>query len=527
MGKVSVLDCTLRDGGYCNQWRFGSGNIKRIVEGLTEAGIDIVECGFLTDRVVYDEDVTKYTTMEEASKVMPKDRAGRIYVCMVNYGEYRLSEIPENDRSSVDGIRVAFHKKDMEEALCFCEGIQKKGYKVFVQAMVSLSYSDEEFLGLMKRVNRFKPYAFYIVDSFGMMKRKELVRLFYMVEHNLADGIMIGFHSHNNMQLSYSNAQALVDIGTQREMVIDSSVFGMGRGAGNLNTELFVEYLNDNIGAAYDSKPLLNIIDGILTQFYQENYWGYSLSNYLSAKYNAHPNYASYLDDKKTLTVEDIDEIFAMMDDDKKAEFDKGYIGNLYVRYMARGMVHEEHEQELRKMLTGKKVLLVAPGKSAVDEGEKIKEFSARSDVVSIGINSDRYCPYVDFIFLSNLRRFKELDKDKKGKCIVTSNIPGDNVYLQTGYRKLLNTVECVQDNAGLMAIRLLASYGVTEIWLAGFDGYSHDVGENYGDSHMVFITTNAMLDAINAGMEEVLTGYSKQMKICFLTKPRHIRMIT
>lgn len=110
-------------------------------------------------------------------------------------------------------------------ALKFCEGIKSKGYKVYVQAMVSLSYSDEEFLRLIQYVNELKPYSFYIVDNFGVMKRKDLTGLFYMVEHNLAEGIAIGYHSHNNMQLAYANAQTLVDIRTKQELILDSSVF--------------------------------------------------------------------------------------------------------------------------------------------------------------------------------------------------------------------------------------------------------------------------------------------------------------
>ncbi|HFP8864919.1 TPA: 3-hydroxy-3-methylglutaryl-CoA lyase, partial [Enterococcus faecium] len=149
-----------------------------------------------------------------------------------------------------------------------------------------------EFLAVIKNVNQFKPYAFYIVDSFGMMKGKDLTRLFYMIEHNLEKDIQIGFHSHNNMQLAYSNAQKLITVQTNRSLIIDSSVYGMGRGAGNLNTELFVEYLNDNAGKKYQLKPLLYIIDEILNSFYQKSYWGYSLPNYISAVHNAHPNYA-------------------------------------------------------------------------------------------------------------------------------------------------------------------------------------------------------------------------------------------
>jgi len=330
MQHIQVLDCTLRDGGYCNQWNFGENNIHTISTSLVEAGINIIELGFLTNTVNYNADISKYTTMEQAVEMIPIDRKESLFVCMINYGEYDIDNISEHDHRSLDGLRIAFHKQDMVPALEYCSKLQAKGYKVFIQAMVSLSYTDEEFLDMIQRVNAIKPYAFYIVDSFGMMKRKDLIRLFYMVEHNLENGIRIGFHSHNNMQLAYSNAQTLADIHTDYELIIDSSVYGMGRGAGNLNTELFVEYLNENFNGKYYLKPLLTIIDEILNPFYLQNYWGYSLPNYLSARYNTHPNYAGYLDDKKTLTIESMNEVFGMMCPDRKVVYDKKYIEHLY-----------------------------------------------------------------------------------------------------------------------------------------------------------------------------------------------------
>ena len=365
MSKIQVLDCTLRDGGYCNNCRFGFDNERKIVHGLVEANIDIIECGFLMNTVEYEKDVTKFTSLDEVAKIIPQNKEGKTFVMLTDYGKYRPEDLPEYDGTSVDGLRVAFHKKDRVAALEECKAIKSKGYKVFVQAMVSLSYTDEEFLDLIRRVNELEPYAFYIVDSFGMMKRKDLTRLFYLVEHNLNENIKIGFHSHNNMQLAYSNAQSLIDLHSDRELIIDASVYGMGRGAGNLNTELFVQYLNDNADGNYDIKPLLSIIDEILNEFYQRNYWGYSLPNYLSAAHNAHPNYAGYLDDKKTLTVENMNEIFDMMEEDKKVSYDKDYIEELYLRYMATGKSQEEHKTELIENLRGKTVLLIAPGKSS------------------------------------------------------------------------------------------------------------------------------------------------------------------
>lgn len=523
MNRIQVLDCTLRDGGYCNECRFGFENTKKITSGLVEANIDIVECGFLTNKVTYDPDVTKFTSLDKTATIIPEERNDKLFVALMNYGDYNPTDLPSYDASSLDGIRVAFHKKEFVEALEVCRQIKEKGYKVFVQAMVSLSYTDEEFLELISRVNKIEPYAFYIVDSFGMMKQKDLIRLFYMVEHNLKENILIGFHSHNNMQLAYSNAQSLVDIHTNRSLIIDSSVYGMGRGAGNLNTELFVGYLNDNANGNYELKPLLRIIDEILNDFYQQNYWGYSLPNYLSAVHNAHPNYAGYLDDKKTLTVEDMNEIFDMMDEEKKISFDKKYIEELYLQHMATGKVREEHQTELRECLKGKKVVLIAPGKSSTKESKKIVEFMSSKDVVSISVNFDYQYAETDFIFLSNLRRFRELEVDKIERCIVTSNIPANNVYLQTKYHDLLCGEETVKDNAGMMAIKFLIRYEVEKIYLAGFDGYSHDVRENYGDSQLAFVTKNAVLDAMNEGMGKMLRKYANEACIEFLTEPKYV----
>ena len=517
MSKIKLLDCTLRDGGYCNNWSFGQANIHSIISGLVEANIDIVECGYVSQKQEFDIDRTQYTSFEQIGQFIPNDREGKIFVAMINFGEFNIDDIPEHDGTTVDGIRVCFQKKKRFEALEYCRKIKEKGYKVFVQGMVSLSFSDEEFLDFINRTNEFEPYAFYIVDSFGMMKGKDLIRLFYTVEHNLKSNIKIGFHSHNNMQLAYSNCLSLTQVQSNRTIIIDASVYGMGRGAGNLNTELFTQYLNENCNSNYNLKPLLTIVDEILDDFHKRNYWGYSLPNYISAKNNAHPNYAGFLDDKKTLTVEDMENIFQLMDEDKKVGFDKVYIEELYTRYLATGKVQEEHKDELAQKLKGKTVILVAPGKSSVVEKEKIEN----ADGVVISVNFDY--PTSDFVFLSNLRRYRELSKEKYGKCIVTSNIISDGVYMQTKYRDLLNSVETVRDNAGLMAIKFLMAYGVSEIKLAGFDGYSHDTKENYADKHMEFITRNAVLDAMNEGMEEVLGKKKKNIKITFLTTPKYV----
>lgn len=517
MNEIRVLDCTLRDGGYCNQWKFGAGNIKKIVTGLTAANIDVIECGYLSDRVCYDEDSTRYCSVSEINKIVPHDKNGKLYVAMVNYGEYNIGSVPERTDMGLDGIRVAFHKNDSDAAIAYCSQLMQKGYKVFVQPMVSMGYTDMEFLSLVGKVNEISPYAFYIVDSFGTMKKKSLIRLFYMAEHNLKTEVWIGFHSHNNMQLAYANAQCLVDVQTSRNLLIDASVYGMGRGAGNLNTELFVEYLNECSKGNYMVKPLLRLIDEILDDFYQKNYWGYSLPRYLSASHNVHPNYASFFADRNTLTAEAMDELLGQISPDRRFVFDRAYAEELYHGYMAERYIYHEHMDKLREQIQGKRVLLVAPGKHSEIEKDKILLFMEDKDVVAISINFEY--ENTQLIFVSNLIRFRDLGTHRYKKCIVTSNIPADGVFAQVKYDALLAPVESVQDNAGMMAVRLMIELGAEEINLAGFDGYSHFSDDNYSASQRTLVTKPELADAMNKGISQMLRFFEEEVPINFITE--------
>ncbi|MFI3163957.1 MAG: 3-hydroxy-3-methylglutaryl-CoA lyase [Bacillota bacterium] len=512
--KIHILDCTLRDGGYCNNWEFGNKNTKKVVGGLTDAGIDIVELGFLTNRVEYNSETTNFTSVENLAEAIPLKRQNSQYVAMMNYGDYSIDDIPDYDGKSVDGFRVAFHKKDRYKALEICKQIKEKGYIVHVNAMVTVCYTDEEFLELIDCVNKIDPNAFYIVDTFGMMKEKELMRLFYVVEKRLNENIWIGFHSHNNIQLAFSNSLKLISVPSNRNLVIDSSVYGMGRGAGNLNTELFVEYLNDNLGGKYDLNPLVVIIDEVLNYFYQKEPWGYSMPNYLSAINNAHPNYAGYFSAKNTLTLEAMSDIFKSMEGDNKFEFDKKYAEEVYLAYMNSGSANDANIEKIRELIKGKTVILIGPGKSSESEKNKIIAKYSDGHALAISVNFDYKYLDTDYIFVSNMRRFRELEADKQSKCIATSNIKASNAFAQVEYRDLLLDNPVIEDNSGMMAIKWLIQIGAKKVVLCGFDGYSHYYGDNYADSKMNIVTKNELIDKINSSIKLALVDFQNSIDL-------------
>lgn len=333
MKRVTILDCTLRDGGYCNDWKFGKTNIRRIVDGLTAANVDYIECGFLTNRQAYDSDRTKYTHLSQIAKLLPDLDCEKTHLVMVNYGEYEIADIPERKETMIDGIRVAFHQRDAADALFFCSQLKEKGYLVFVQPMVTPGYTEDSFTCLIRSVNVLRPYAFYIVDSFGMMKPGDLQCYLTLAEKQLHNDIALGFHLHNNSQLAFSNAMYLTDFEWSRQVIIDISIHGIGRGAGNLNAELFLPHLNHVAKKEYDLSPILELTEEVFRGFYRKKPWGYSPAYYLSALHMVHPNYAEYLSAKKEVSMKTMNEIFSQFDPQKRLEYDEKYIERLLSAY--------------------------------------------------------------------------------------------------------------------------------------------------------------------------------------------------
>jgi 4-hydroxy 2-oxovalerate aldolase len=327
MANIGILDCTLREGGYVNNWDFGCSNIKEIITNLTHANLEYIECGFLKQEN-HSSDTSIFSNISQLENLISDYNSDTTYTLMINYGEYDISLLPDCPKNNI-GIRVAFKKDELTEALEYCARIKAKGYKLFINPMHSFSYSSSEFLDVILKVNKINPYALTIVDTTGSMKEKDILSLFYLADSNLDKNIALAFHSHNGQQLSFSNAQCLMKINGDRKLIIDSTVFGIGRGAGNICTELIAQYINDNYNGLYKIPNILQVVDDQIKPIYEENPWGYSVAYYLAATNNCHPNYAKFLNDKN-LSAQILTEIFKQIPDNKKTNFDKELIEKLY-----------------------------------------------------------------------------------------------------------------------------------------------------------------------------------------------------
>lgn len=522
MNRICVLDCTLRDGGYVNQFTFGHKAIKNIIQGLSKTAIDIIECGFL-ESGADNPDVSLFGNVKQIQEVIGEKNKNLTYVAMIQYGAISAAELPPCDGCSIDGIRLTFHEHEIEPAFDLGRRLIDKGYKVFMQPVGTTAYEDGSLIELVKKVNALKPFAFYMVDTLGMMYQNDLLRMFYMIDHNLDKRIALGFHSHNNLQMSFANAQELVQINSPRNIIIDASILGMGRGAGNLNTELLIQYLNVNFKTCYDNLELMGIMDEYIRPLAAIYKWGYDAAYYIAAVTSCHPNYASFLLNLQTLNMHDINTILSGLDEKKRTLFDKAYIETEYLKYMNHSVDDKQALAEISSMIGSKRVLLLAPGKSLRDNAEKIRQVTKGGAYYVISINFQPLEIPVDMLYISNLKRFKTvntLGEHKTPRIVVTSNIKTDHAkdILVVNYSSYLNEDRHIVDNAGLMCINLLNRINVKQLALAGFDGFSKNMEENYYEKSLYLDVEEERLSDMNIAIARRFQQLVRQLNITFLT---------
>lgn len=518
MGKIRLLDCTLRDGGYINGWHFGQDNIRGICKKLSQTGIELCEVGFLKGDT-YDPDKAVFPDTESVKNVISPKSETMKYVGMIDMSDpVPKDRIAKCDGSSLDGIRVIFKKDKIDEAYAYCQYIMELGYFVSVNFVGTDLYTDKEFIDGVERFNRLKPYAVSIVDSFGVIKRKQFLRLVYLADHNLSEDICLAYHAHNNLQQAFGNAEALAEMGLKRDVIIDACVFGMGRGAGNLNLELFAEYMNENYDTHYRIGPMLEIMDEYLNEIYKTKFWGYSLPLYLSASNGCHPNYAIYLAEKDTLTVKAFGELLKGIPDEHKIRFNTGLAEKYYRQYMEHYIDDKKILDTLSADFAGRKIVILAPGRTMNAYSDKIQTITADEHTLTIAVNftADQFSP--DYIFSSNMRRFVKIQGKTPAKCIITSNMTDAKEYnYMVNYSSYIVKEPDVIDNSGLMLLHLLTECGVHEVYIAGMDGYSGCDTQNYINGNLEY-DFSKQAERRNALISQELNELKKMISITFIT---------
>lgn len=521
MSSIKLLDCTLRDGGYVNDWNFGHENLVSVFERVVDANVDVIEIGFLDDRRPFDMNRSIMPDTNSVDKIYGSlDRKQTQVVGMIDYGTCDISNLQPCKDSYLDGIRVIFKKHIMKEAMEYCRQVKALGYKVYSQLVSITSYNDEELMELIKLVNDVKPYAVSMVDTYGLLHPEDLVYYYEILDENVDSDVCIGFHAHNNFQLAYANALAFLEKDNKKhDILVDGTLYGMGKSAGNAPLELLAMRLNNKYDKDYNIDSMLEGIKESVMDFYAKAPWGYNTFFYMCAKNLCHPNYLTYFENKENLSISKIDNLLAMIEpEDKKLLYDQLVAEKLYNDYIDGEGSDVEDKKALKQELSGREILILGPGKNIRLQQEKVNTYINNSKPYIISIN---YIPNdikVDCVFTTNIKRYHNMHIFNE-KIIATSNVECRNGKFDFNVNRapLLEHKEKIKDNSFLMLLKLLDNIGIEKVTCAGFDGYS-EKEDNYFDPSMEYYFIKDQAKHLNEHMKDAIYELGRTMQIDFLT---------
>ena len=519
--KVELLDCTLRDGAYIVDAKFGTPAIKGIIKKMQDANVDIIECGWLKN-APHEKGTSFFHMPSDLEEYLLKPSDRTTYVAMIDWDRYNLDYLPECDGKTLDAIRVVFPYGRHKEGIAVGKAIAKKGYKVFFQAANTLAYTNEDLVELAKEINEASPVALSIVDTFGAMYNEDLERIVEVLDKELNQGIKLGFHSHNNQQLSFALSMRFVELleKTERECIVDASLCGMGRGAGNATTELVANYLNQKQHCNYDMNQIMDAIDMYMPYFQEHYTWGYSTPCFIAGMYCCHVNNIAYLQKNHRTNAQDMRNIIESLAPDDRKKYDYDLLEEKYIENQNRIVDDEKILEQLENELKNREVLLIAPGKSSELEKDKVKKYIKNQKPVVIGVNAINPSDEYDYLFIINAVRYnyaKEIYARQfyATKRILLSNIktkPDENEMIINFNRVIKRGWEHF-DNAVINVLRLLDKVHVKKVAIVGFDGFKHSYNESYADTALPTLNPDNRWDELNDEIGDMFHDFRESTK--------------
>jgi len=293
--KIYHLDCTLRDGGYYNNWDFPTGLVTDYLEAMDALNIDFVEIGFRSLKNKGFKGGFAYSKDNFLSTFdIPKGLKNKIGV-MINGAE--ISNFSSQDQalgalfcdksnSPVSLVRIACHVHEFIDCLPASIWLKKRGYLVGFNLMQIADRSYEELVDLATEANKYPLDVLYFADSMGSLNSNKVLEIVSALKEGWRGAL--GIHAHDNMGLAMQNTLESIDVGVTW---LDSTVTGMGRGPGNTQTEYLVLATEGERDGTSNSTKLLDIIHKHFDPIKKKYGWGINPFYYLAGKHGIHPIY--------------------------------------------------------------------------------------------------------------------------------------------------------------------------------------------------------------------------------------------
>ena len=289
---IKVVDCTLRDGGLVNNFAFSDEFVKDLYQANIKAGVDYMEFGYKASKEIFDPKEFgkwKFSDEKDIRAIVGENNSPLKISVMADVGrcDYKKDILPKKD-SVIDMVRVATYIHQIPAAIKMIEDFKKKGYEVTVNIMAVSKVNTDDLDAGLELLGRSPVDAIYLVDSFGFFYPEQITKLTQKyLEVAEASGKVVGMHAHNNQQLAFANTIEACRIGAS---LLDATVNGMGRGAGNCYMESLLSFLKN---PKYDEVPIIRFVEKHMLRLKEEGtVWGYDIPYLLTGILNSHPSSA-------------------------------------------------------------------------------------------------------------------------------------------------------------------------------------------------------------------------------------------
>ncbi|MCA1202280.1 beta/alpha barrel domain-containing protein [Priestia flexa] len=466
-----ILDCTLRDGGYYTDWDFNANLVDLYLETMSTLPVDIIELGYRS--VSKDSYFGEYfyLPLKTIQKARKKLNNSQEIAVMVNSkdvaSKHELEVILRDCIGLVDMVRFAAAPTNINHTMKLANAAKALGFKVALNVMYLSKLTDEE-LNSLSAIDDINGLDYlYLVDSYGSCYPTDISKKFNLLQ-DLNPNIKYGFHGHDNMELAFANTIESINSGVS---IVDSTLTGMGRGAGNLKTELISIYKSNQSNSPMMFDNLVNLVDefNLLKQDYK---WGASLPYIIAGIRGLPQNKVMQLMSKQRYSTLSI--IESLEDSHKNISKIKDY-----GEFELSGMEHKFNS-----------VIIIGGGKELFNHINSIKEFALCNNSLIINSSVKNY----EIFEKSHLKQLVCLPGDEKNKIdIINTQSPNllgfiftektlnavdfnenvSKIYKIDILSDLKNSANEIDEDAPLaMAISAAQELGIKEIYLAGFDGY-------------------------------------------------------
>lgn len=285
---IKVMDCTVRDGGLMNKWQFSDDFVRAVYDGCVEAGIDYMEIGYKSSESAFSRDEVgpwKFCDDKDLRRIMGDNNTSLKISAMADIGRIDPDDIPPASESLIDMMRVACYVHQVDKAIWLAEHCMDKGYEVTINLMAVSKVNEVDLDQALADLAKSRVPIIYVVDSFGSLYCESIEHLVKKYKAALP-GKELGIHAHNNMQLAMSNTITSLMNGAT---LLDATLLGMGRGAGNCPIEILTAFLKN---PKYRLLPLLDVIQNHVKPWQDKIDWGYHIPYLITGSMNEHPRSA-------------------------------------------------------------------------------------------------------------------------------------------------------------------------------------------------------------------------------------------